>query len=104
MKNGKFNVERADYATKGEVFEHPFVALKTCFWIILEHHPHFFRAARWGLNSYTTNPIRRLWSTLGGLGLYLTRRASKKVNVKGYDPPVFENTSWATLILMSLVP
>jgi hypothetical protein len=45
-----------------------------------------------------------LWSTLGGLGLYLTRRASKKVNVKGYDPRVFEQRSWRTLILMSLVP
>ena len=108
MRHGKFSVDRADYATKGEVFEHAHYILSCSKDLLLdyflEQHPRFFRAARWGLNSYISNPDRRLWSTLGGLGLYLTRRASKKVNVKGYDPRVFEQRSWRTLISMSLVP
>lgn len=108
MKHGKFKVDRADYATKREVFDHAHYILSCSKSLLLdyfsEQHPRFFRAAKWGLNSYTSNPDRRLWSTLGGLGLYLTKRASKKVNIKGYDPRVFEQRSWRTLISLSLVP
>jgi hypothetical protein len=108
MKHGKFKIDRADYATKREVFDHAHYILSCSKSLLLdyfsEQHPRFFRAAKWGLNSYTSNPDRRLWSTLGGLGLYLTKRASKKVNIKGYDPRVFEQRSWRTLISLSLVP
>jgi predicted metal-dependent phosphoesterase TrpH len=108
MKHGKFKIDKADYATKGEVFEHAHYILSCSKSLLLEYfleqHPRLFRAAKWGLNSYTSNPDRKLWSVLGGLGLYLTKRASKKVNVKGYDPHVFEHRSWKTLISMSLVP
>jgi hypothetical protein len=34
----------------------------------------------------------------------LTKRASKKVNVNGHNPQVFEKRSWRTLISLSLVP
>ena len=108
MKHGEFRIARADYATKGEVFEHAHYILSCSKNLLLEyfleHHPRFFRAAKWGLNSYISNPDKKLWSVLGGLGLYLTKRASKKVNVKGHDPHVFEQRSWTTLISMSLVP
>jgi predicted metal-dependent phosphoesterase TrpH len=108
MKHGEFRIARADYATKGEVFEHAHYILSYSKNLLLEyfleHHPRFFRAAKWGLNSYISNPDKKLWSVLGGLGLYLTKRASKKVNVKGHDPHVFEQRSWRTLISMSLVP
>lgn len=108
MKHGEFRIARADYATKGEVFEHAHYILSCSKNLLLEyfleHHPRFFRAAKWGLNSYISNPDKKLWSVLGGLGLYLTKRASKKVNVKGHDPHVFEQRSWRTLISMSLVP
>lgn len=108
MKRGKFKIEKADYVTKREVFEHAHYVLSCSNNLLLdyflEHHPHFFRAAKWGLNSYISNPDKKLWSALGGLGLYLTKRASKKVNIKGYDPHVFEQRSWRTLISMSLVP
>jgi hypothetical protein len=108
MKRGKFKIDRADYATKGEVFEHAHYILSCSKSLLLdyflEHHPRLFRAAKWGLNSYISNPDKKLWSALGGLGLYLTKRASKKVNVNGYDPHVFEQRSWRTLISMSLVP
>jgi hypothetical protein len=50
------------------------------------------------------NPERRFWRALGAFTLYLTKRASEKVNVKGHNPQVFEKRSWRTLIYMSLVP
>jgi predicted metal-dependent phosphoesterase TrpH len=108
MKRGRFKIGRTDYATKAEVFEHAHYILSCSKNLllehILEHHPHLFRAAKWVLNSYTSNPDKKLWSLLGELGLYLTGRASKKVNVKGYSPLVFQQRSWKTLISMSLVP
>jgi predicted metal-dependent phosphoesterase TrpH len=108
MRRGKFKIDRADYATKAEVFEHAHYILSCSKNLLLEHilerHPHLFRAAKWGLNSYTSNPDKKLWSLLGELGLYLTERASKKVNVNGHNPLVFQQRSWRTLISMSLVP
>jgi hypothetical protein len=34
----------------------------------------------------------------------LSKRVSNKVNMKGYNPYVFEDRSWKTLISMSLYP
>jgi predicted metal-dependent phosphoesterase TrpH len=108
MNHSKIKIDKTEYVTKGEVFEHAHYILSCSKSLLLdyflEHHPRFFRAAKWGLDSYISNPDSKLWSVLGGLGLYLTKRASKKVNIKGYDPHVFENRSWKTLISMSLVP
>src|SRR4030095_6068403 len=104
----KIKIDRTDYATKAEVFEHAYYILycskNLLLEYILEHHPHLFRAAKWGLDSYTSNPDKKLWSLLGELGFYLTKRASKKVNLNGYSPLVFQQRSWRTLISMSLVP
>lgn len=108
MKRGRFKIYNADYVTKKEVFEHAHYILSCSNSFLLdyfsEHHPRLFRAAKWILNSYISNPDKKLWSALGGLGLYLTKRASKKVNINGHDPHVFQQRSWRSLISMSLVP
>ena len=108
MRHDKFKIDRADYATKLELFKHAHYILFSSRNLVLsyfsEHHPRIHRVAKLVLNYYITNPDRRLWHALGVFGLYLTKRASKKVNIKGYDAYVFENRTWRTLISMSLIP
>jgi predicted metal-dependent phosphoesterase TrpH len=108
MRHGKLAINRADYATRREFFEHAHYVLSSSKELLLdyflEHHPHIYRTAKLALNSYTSNPDRQFWRTLGEFALYLSKRVSKKVNIKGYDPHVFEKRSWKTLISMGLIP
>ena len=41
---------------------------------------------------------------LPSLLLFLAKRASEKVNVKGYDPQIFSQRPWKKLIALSLIP
>ena len=108
MRHGKVRIASANYASKDELYQHAHYILSNskdlllCY--ALEHHPRVYWALKWALNSYSTNPYRRFWKALGSFTLYLTKRASEKVNVKGYNPHVFEQRSWRALISMSLVP
>jgi predicted metal-dependent phosphoesterase TrpH len=108
MKQGKLKIVKANYTSKEEVYQHAHYILSSSKELILgytlKHHPKAHWAAKRALNSYTMNPDRRFWTALGAFTLYLTKRASKKVNVKGHNPQVFEKRSWRTLIYMSLVP
>jgi predicted metal-dependent phosphoesterase TrpH len=108
MRHGRLAIDRADYATRGEFFEHAHYVLSSSKELLLdyflEHHPHVYRTVKLALNSYIANPDRQFWCTLGEFALYLSKRVSKKVNIKGYDPHVFEKRSWKTLISMGLIP
>ena len=108
MKKGKLKIIKANYTSKEEVYQHAHYILSSSKELILgytlKHHPKAHWAAKWALDSYTMNPDRRFWTSLGAFTLYLTKRASEKVNVKGHNPQVFEKRSWRTLIYMSLVP
>jgi hypothetical protein len=59
---------------------------------------------KWALKSFTSKPDSKFWYTLGLFGLYLTKRVSKKVNIGGYTPEIFEERSWKRLISLALVP
>lgn len=108
MRHGKVKIANADYASKDELYQHAHYILSNskdlllCY--TLEHYPRAHWALKWALNSYSTNPYRRFWKALGSFTLYLTKRASEKVNIKGHNPYAFEQRSWRTLITMSLVP
>jgi hypothetical protein len=68
------------------------------------HHPRVLKAAKWALTSFTSNPSSRTWRAMAGLVLYLVKRASEKVNVRGYDPKIFLERPWKKLIAISLMP
>ena len=108
LRNGKVKIARVDYASKHEVYEHVRYIISSSRELLLDHalqyHPRAYWVAKWALNSYTTNPDSRFWSALGALALYLTKRVSEKVNIKGYSPEVFVDRSWKTLITMGLLP
>jgi predicted metal-dependent phosphoesterase TrpH len=108
MHNCKFKIHSINYITKGEIFEYAHYILSYSRSLLLdyflEHHPRFYFPAKLILNSYTSNPDRQLWWALGAVGLYLTKRASKKVNIQGYEPYIFQQRSWKRLISISLVP
>jgi hypothetical protein len=108
MKHGKLKIIKTNYTSKEEVYQHAYYILSSSKELILsytlKHHPKAHWAAKWALDSYTMNPDKRFWTMLGAFTLYLTKRASKKVNFKGHNPNVFEKRSWRTLLSMSLVP
>ncbi len=108
MRKGKMEAKSRDYATKEQVFEHAFYIISSSKDLLLnyalDHHPRAYPAAKWALSSFTSNPNSRTWRSLASLVLFLTRRASEKVNIKGYDPQIFAERPWKKLIALSLIP
>ncbi|HEY7733917.1 MAG TPA: PHP-associated domain-containing protein [Nitrososphaera sp.] len=108
MSKGRNRIASREYASKEQVFEHAYYIISSSKESLLEytmlHHPRVFTAAKWALTSFTSNPNSMTWRTLASLVLYLVRRASEKVNVRGYDPKIFLERPWRKLIAISLMP
>jgi predicted metal-dependent phosphoesterase TrpH len=108
MRAGKVSIEKSEYITRDELFEHAHYVLSSSKESILREalrrYPRFYKTARWALNYYASNPDNPIWRALGALGLYLTKRVSEKVNLKGHDPHIFRKRSWKNLIAISLEP
>ncbi len=108
MSKGRVRIASREYASKDQVFEHAYYIISSSKELLLEytmlHHPRMFKAAKWVLTSFTSNPNGRTWRTMAGVVLYLVRRASEKVNVRGYDPKIFLERPWKKLIAISLIP
>jgi hypothetical protein len=108
MLKRKSKILKAELAFKEELFEHAHYILSASkdqlLNYVLVHHPSKYSLVKWALDSFISKPNSKLWKILGSLGLYLSKRVSHKVNMKGYNPYVFEDRSWKTLISMSLYP
>jgi PHP domain-containing protein len=105
---GGSRINRVNYATKKELYEHAYYVLYNSSEALLdyvsEYHPNAYHMFKWALKSFTSKPDSKFWYTLGLFGLYLTKRVSKKVNIGGYTPEIFEERSWKRLISLALVP
>jgi hypothetical protein len=109
LHKGKFKITKANYATENELYELAHYVLsnsnKSLTTYILEnYHPLIHYVAKRALNSFSSDPSNRFWRTLAAFTFYLTRRASKKINMKGYNPIMFEQRSWSKLISLALAP
>lgn len=108
MLKGSVKIQKSDYALKKELFEHAHYILSSSKDNLLEYvsenHRSTYSFIKLALNSFLSNPDSQLWKLLGSLGLYLSKRMSHKVNIRGLNPRVFENRSWRTLISLSLIP
>lgn len=71
---------------------------------VSEYHPRAYHIVNWALASFNANPNSAFWNTLASLALYLTRRVSKKVNIGGSSPEIFQNRSWKRLLSLAIVP
>lgn len=108
LGKGRFRVEKSDYANKEEMHEHAHYIISSSRQTILnsirETHPKFHSVVKWAIDSFISNPNSRLWHLMSSLGMYLSKRVSKKVNIYGYNPVIFEERSWPNLISLSLSP
>ncbi|HEY7777983.1 MAG TPA: PHP-associated domain-containing protein [Nitrososphaeraceae archaeon] len=108
LKKGMFKTGKLDYATKGEMHEHAHYIISSSRQTILnsisQTNPKFHSLVRWAIDSFISNPNSRLWYTMSALGMYLSKRVSKKVNMYGYNPHILEERSWSNLISLSLSP
>jgi hypothetical protein len=108
MRKGKLEIQSKDYATNEQIFDHAYYIISSSRELLLQyalrHHPQAYTAAKWALNSFTSDPNSRMWRSLAKFVLYLAKRASEKVNVKGYDPQIFVERPWKKLIAISLTP
>ena len=108
LRNGRSKILITNYASKKEIYEHLYYILTSSSEYLLnyvaEHHPRAYHVVRWALASFSSNPNSVFWETLGSLALYLTRRLSKKVNIGGSSPEIFQNRSWKRLLSLAIVP
>jgi predicted metal-dependent phosphoesterase TrpH len=108
LRKGKFTIEKSDYASKEEMHEHAHYIISLSRQSILnsinESNPKYHSIVKWAIDSFISNPNSRLWHIMSSLGMYLSKRVSKKVNMYGYNPLILEQRSWSNLISLSLIP
>jgi predicted metal-dependent phosphoesterase TrpH len=108
LRKGKFTIEKSDYASKEEMYEHAHYIISLSRQSILnsinESNPKYHSIVKWAIDSFISNPNSRLWHIMSSLGMYLSKRVSKKVNMYGYNPRILEQRSWSNLISLSLIP
>ena len=107
MKSGT-RVDDKGYASRKEVYEHAHYIINSSRELLLEyaskHHRSSYPLVKWALDSYAKNPHSFWWRSVGTFALYLAERVSEKVNIKGYNPDILSNRSWAKLIPLGLMP
>ena len=105
---GKFKIGRLKYASKQEMREHAHYIITSSRQSILNSisntNPKFHSIVKWAIDSFISNPNSRLWHVMSSLGMYLSKRISKKVNINGYNPLILQQRSWSNLISLSLIP
>jgi predicted metal-dependent phosphoesterase TrpH len=108
LRKGKFTIEKSDYASKKEMHEHAHYIISLSRQSILnsinESNPKYHSIVKWAIDSFISNPNSRLWHIMSSLGMYLSKRVSKKVNMYGYNPLILQQRSWSNLISLSLIP
>ena len=108
LRKGKFTIEKSDYASKEEMREHAHYIISLSRQTILnsinESNPKYHSIVKWAIDSFISNPNSRLWHIMSSLGMYLSKRVSKKVNMYGYNPLILQQRSWSNLISLSLIP
>ena len=108
LGKGRFKIGKLNYASKEEMYEHAHYIVSSSRQTILnsisETNPKFHSVVKWAIDSFISNPNSRLWHLMSSLGMYLSKRISKKVNIYGYNPIILEQRSWSNLISLSLIP
>ena len=108
LRKGKFTIEKSNYASKNEMHEHAHYIISLSRQSILnsinESNPKYHSIVKWAIDSFISNPNSRLWHIMSSLGMYLSKRVSKKVNMYGYNPLILQQRSWSNLISLSLIP
>ena len=108
MKAGGIKVTEKDYASQSDIYEHAYYIINSSRDLLLDYalqnYPRHYRVLKWALGSYVRDPHSTLWRSVASLTLYLTKRVSEKVNMKGHNPKVFEKRQWSELISMGLFP
>ena len=108
LGKGRFKIGKLNYASKEEMHEHAHYIVSSSRQTILnsisETNPKFHSVVKWAIDSFISNPNSRLWHLMSSLGMYLSKRISKKVNIYGYNPIILEQRSWSNLISLSLIP
>ena len=108
LGKGRFKIGKSNYTSRGEMREHAHYILSSSRQTILnsirETNPKFHSVVKWAIDSFISNPNSRLWHLMSSLGMYLSKRISKKVNIHGYNPIILEQRSWSNLISLSLIP
>lgn len=108
MTGGRLAISDKDYASNKEVYEHAYYIISSSRELLLKdalnNHPSAYWISKWAIDSYMRNHDTILWRSIGALALYLAKRVSEKVNIKGHDSGVFEKRPWSRLISMGLLP
>jgi hypothetical protein len=108
MKGNKIQIREMRLISHKEVLEHArYILLNSAPYLLdyaKEYHPKLHGIAEIALGSFTKSPNSAIWGAISWFALFLTKRVSEKVNVRGYSPEIFVNRRIGKILQLALLP
>jgi predicted metal-dependent phosphoesterase TrpH len=108
MKGNKIQIREMRLISHKEVLEHArYILLNSAPYLLdyaKEYHPKLHGIAEIALGSFTKSPNSAVWGAISWFALFLTKRVSEKVNVRGYSPDIFVNRRIGKILQLALSP
>ncbi|MBI5698406.1 MAG: PHP domain-containing protein [Thaumarchaeota archaeon] len=106
MKHGRVTIHQTGYAKEQETLEHIKYKINNSQDYLAEYIREHYPNSQWMmsllLKMYDLNQNSYLWSIVYKLAVYLMKRVSTKINVKGYDASKLHDRNLATMLKMAI--
>ena len=106
MKHGNISISQTGYAQEQETLEHIKYKINNSKDYLSEYIRVHYPKSQWMmsflLKMYDLNQNSYIWSLVYKLAVYLMKRVSTKINMKGYDASKLHERNLATMLRMAL--
>ena len=106
MKHGKISIHQTGYAKEQETLEHIKYKINNSKDYLAEYIREHYPNSEWMmsllLKMYDLNQNSYMWSLVYKLAVYLMKRVSTKINIKGYDAAKLHDRNLATMLRMAI--
>lgn len=106
MRHGKISIHQTGYAKEQETLEHIKYKINNSKDYLAEYIREHYPNSEWMmsllLKMYDLNQNSYMWSLVYKLAVYLMKRVSTKINIKGYDATKLHDRNLATMLRMAI--
>ncbi|NDF34323.1 MAG: PHP domain-containing protein [Nitrosopumilaceae archaeon] len=106
MKHGKISIHQTGYAKEQETLEHIKYKINNSKDYLAEYIREHYPNSEWMmsllLKMYDLNQNSYMWSLVYKLAVYLMKRVSTKINIRGYDAAKLHDRNLATMLRMAI--
>lgn len=106
MRHGKISIHQTGYAKEQETLEHIKYKINNSKDYLAEYIREHYPNSEWMmsllLKMYDLNQNSYMWSLVYKLAVYLMKRVSTKINIKGYDAAKLHDRNLATMLRMAI--